>query len=289
MLSLRTDLFNDYLSEGIGRRQWEIFDSSVKTYTANFLKTFSINYVYNLNKRTMLEFQGGYGERMSTLNECYGFYLFSSFDGYDYLGNPDLKNERSWNAEATINYFTSKIEIQLTPFLQQVENYIMGQIDPDLRPMTVGAHGVKQYVNRERAYLSGVDFMMMVNAARVLQWITTVKYTYGTVDGMEALPLIAPLTTVTSLRLEINKWNFQGEWELSAAQNHVSGSSGEQKTPGYSIVSLRTGLSLNSIWQLNGGIENLLDSNYREHLDWGGIPRPGRNIYLNVIFKFSKK
>ena len=36
----------------------------------------------------------------------------------------------------------------------------------------------------------------------------------------------------------------------------------------------------------NGGIENLLDTKYHDHLDWGGIPRPGRNFYLNLSYSF---
>ena len=289
LFSFRADVVNDHLLDGIGKDQWEIFDPSIHSSTSNFLKTFSVNYIHNLTNSIMFEFKGGYGERMPTLNERYGFYLFNRFDGYDYIGNPELKNEQSWNAEASLNFLSAKLEIQLTPFFQQIDNYITGQVSPDYSIMTVGAKGVKQYVNRERAYLGGFDFMLMANPIPSMQWITTVKYTYGTFSGNEALPLIPPLKSVTSLRYEFKKWNVQGEWELSAAQKHVSHTFGEQPTAGYSIVSLRTGYRLNTTWQLNGGVENMFDSYYREHLDWGGIPRPGRNIYLNVIYKFSKK
>ena len=289
LFSFRADVVNDHLADGIGKDQWEIFDPSIHKNTTNFLKTFSVNHIHNLTNSIMLEFKGGYGERMPTLNERYGFYLFNRFDSYDYLGNPELKNEQSWNAEASLNFLSSKVEIQLAPFFQQIDNYITGQVSRDYSTMTAGAKGVKQYVNRERAYLSGFDFMIMANPIPAMQWITTVKYTYGTFSGNEALPLIPPLKSVTSLRYELKKWNIQGEWELSTAQKHVSHTYGEQPTAGYSIVSLRTGYRLNTTWQLNGGVENMFDSYYREHLDWGGIPRPGRNIYLNVIYKFSKK
>ncbi|MFC5048886.1 hypothetical protein [Aquimarina hainanensis] len=29
------------------------------------------------------------------MSEGYGFFLFNSFDGYDYIGNPALKKEKS--------------------------------------------------------------------------------------------------------------------------------------------------------------------------------------------------
>jgi iron complex outermembrane receptor protein len=37
---------------------------------------------------------------------------------------------------------------------------------------------------------------------------------------------------------------------------------------------------------LFAGVENLLDQNYWQHLDWGQIPRPGRNIYAQIRFDF---
>jgi iron complex outermembrane receptor protein len=39
-----------------------------------------------------------------------------------------------------------------------------------------------------------------------------------------------------------------------------------------------------SALQLSIGIENILDKNYREHLNWGGIPQPGRNIMVGVNY-----
>jgi iron complex outermembrane receptor protein len=103
------------------------------------------------------------------------------------------------------------------------------------------------------------------------------------------MPLIPPLKSVTSLLYKLKKFNIQGEWEWSAAQHRVSTSFDEQITPSYSILALRADWKLSSNWQLSGGIENILDKRYREHLDWGGIPRMGRNLYINIVYKFSKR
>lgn len=287
--SLRWDVVGDYLAPGIGRQQWEVFDPSLDNSALHFLKTFSVNYKRNISGRMTMELQSGYGERMATLNERYGFYLFNRFDGYDYLGNPELLNESSWNAEATVSYFGSKVELQVAPFYQSINNYIMGRIEDDLSTMTIGARGVKKNMNINRANLAGIDVMLLASPVPSLQWITTVKYTYGTNALAEAMPLIPPLKTVSSLRFEKKKVNVQAEWEWAAAQNHVSASFGEQQTPSYSILYIRAGVKLNSLWQFNAGVENLLDRRYREHLDWGGIPRPGRNVYVNVMYKFTRK
>ena len=36
----------------------------------------------------------------------------------------------------------------------------------------------------------------------------------------------------------------------------------------------------------SGAIENLFDQYYYRHLDWGNIPRAGRNLYLNLAWHF---
>ena len=289
LFAFRSDLITDNLMEGIGLQQWQVFYPSIPETSTQLLKTFTTNYKYNLTSNVQLEFQGGYGERIPTLNERYGYYLFNRFDGYDYLGNPDLKKEKSLNVETTVSYFGSKFEFQVSPFYQRIQNYITGEVVPELNTMTVGAKGVKQNVNVNYANLTGIDLMLLASPLPSMQWITTVKYTYGINANNEALPLIPPLKAVTSLVYELEKVSIQAEWDWSTAQNHVSESFGEQQTPAYTLLSVRAGWKLNSSWQINGGIENIFDKNYREHLDWSGVPRPGRNIYANVIYKFSMK
>ena len=74
LFSFRADVVSDHLSDGIGKDQWKFLILYHKN-TTNFLKTFSVNYIHNLTNSIMLEFKGGFGERMPTLNERYGFYL----------------------------------------------------------------------------------------------------------------------------------------------------------------------------------------------------------------------
>ena len=287
--SLRGDLITDDVADGIGSQQWQVFSSDVDQVSYRLNKTFTASYKRNINNHLHVEALGGYGERIPTLNERYGFYLFNRFDGYDYLGNPTLKNESAWNTEINVNYFSSKLEMEIRPFYQHIDNYIMGELEPGLSTMTIGARGVKQSINIESATLTGADLMILATPAPSLQWITTIKYTYGSTRSGEALPLIPPLKSVTSLRYEVRKFNLQAEWEWAAAQHRVSSTFDEKKTPSYSIMALRVGYKLNSKWQFNSGMENIFDKYYREHLDWGGIPRSGRNLYFNIIYKFTTK
>ena len=55
-------------------------------------------------------------------------------------------------------------------------------------------------------------------------------------------------------------------------------------TAGWAIASIRSGLPLGERWQVRGGIENVLDRNYRYH--GSGIDAPGVNAWLSVSFLF---
>ena len=35
------------------------------------------------------------------VSEAYGYYIYNSFDRYDYVGNPDLPNEVSYEAHTS--------------------------------------------------------------------------------------------------------------------------------------------------------------------------------------------
>lgn len=286
LFSFRGDRVNDYLKPGVGADQLNFYNN-LKNNNSKFIKTVSLNYKRKIIDGLHLEFTSGYGERMPTLNEKYGFFLFNRFDNYDYLGNPFLQPEKTINAEVTAHWVRSRFELQFSPFYQSIGNYIRGGITADKgKAMTHGAKGVKTYSNVSRTELKGFDVMILAGVLRNMQLTNSIKYTYGVIIGEGAMPLIPPLKSVTSIRWQGRKTDIQGEWEFAASQNNVSTLAGEEKTPGYSIFNLRGGFKVTSKLKINMGLENIFDRRYREHLDWGGIMRPGRNAYINLNYSF---
>ena len=284
--NVRADYFHDRIEDGIGANQLSVLYNDLAPAKTRLLKSLNVNYRRNISQSLMLEVNAGYGERMPTLNERLGFYLYNRFDGYDYIGNPDINPESTFNTELTMNYVLPRVEMQATVFYQSVEDYITGITDPSMKAMTIGARGVKTYANFNHAELAGGELMVLAKPESHLQWINTIKYTYGQLSGYGALPLIPPLKAVSALRYQAKTFDIQAEWEQALDQHHVSSIVGEQPTSAYAIFNLRSGIRINSRFSMNGGIENVLDRRYREHLDWGNIMRPGRNFYLNLNFNF---
>mgnify|MGYP003652013355 FL=1 len=92
-----------------------------------------------------------------------------------------------------------------------------------------------------------------------------------------------------SINWSHKKGFVQLECEAGANQPRINPEFGEINTPAYAVLNLRASyffLFGKNRLTLNGSVENLLDNNYRSHLDWGGIARPGINGYLNVSFTF---
>jgi iron complex outermembrane receptor protein len=255
----------------------------------DFLKNVSFSYRHRVGRHHSVSANAALAQRRPTATELYGFYLFNAFDGFDYIGNTGLKTENAFNAEMGWQWKTNNIRVQATAFYSYLTHYLLGVIDPSFSPMTIGAKGVKVYQNLPQANLYGAEAALQWKITGGLALVSTLRSTVASDNKGKPLPLIPPLKNITSLRYAINKVFAQLECESAAAQNRVNASVGEMATPGYALLHARVGYNA-TIWQkqfsVQAGIENMLDAAYREHLDWGNVLRPGRNIYLQLKYSF---
>ena len=166
-------------------------------------------------------------------------------------------------------------------------NYIIGQFEPRLSVMTVGAEGVKVYGNISHARIINTSLTSKWDVLPWLTWNTRLGYSTGTDDKDDALPLISPFSYTTSLNL--HRGRFQGKAELqgNARQTNYGKKYGETQTPAWAIVNLSANYQfsiLNSQLpvSLRAGIENLFDKRYTTYSDWCDIPQKGRNVYINL-------
>ena len=149
--------------------------------------------------------------------------------------------------------------------------------------------GVKISENINAAYMAGGNLELTYAPIKFIELSNTSSYTHGNVVGGDPLPLVPPFKNVAAIKWIHKKGFVQLDCEAAANQWRTNPEFGEIQTPAYALLNIRSGYFFEfgkKRLTLNGGIENLLDSNYRTHLDWGGIPRPGINGYLNVSFTF---
>ena len=228
---------------------------------------------------TRLHASLGTGQKSPTFIERFGF--FSA----EFVGNPDLKPERSegWEIGFERPLRSDSLSIAATYFDEQLEDEIDGFVfDPGTSSFTAA--------NRPgKSRRQGVE--LQLTASPRDNFDVTASYTYT--DSTELASLG---TEVNELRRPKNmlavNLNFSPRPRATINVN-VSYSGGQDdiffppfplpservRLDGYTLVDLAVSYRLTPTIQLVGRIENILDENYEDVV---GFSTPGVGVYLGV-------
>ncbi len=117
-LNARVDYIVDKFQSTVGPDQFSVFDYNMSQKYSQFTKGLNFSGQYHIFRPVILSLETGISERIPTITERYGFYLYNAYDGYDYIGNPALKTEKSAAARFLIHLFQSRIENKFCPVNQ---------------------------------------------------------------------------------------------------------------------------------------------------------------------------
>lgn len=274
----------DKIESELGLNSLQILYPKMEAQNTRFLKSFSGN--YNSSKNGF-EFGFGvaYGERAPSITEAYGFYLFNSFENYDNIGNPNLKNETSIEGNAFVGLKKEKINLKIASSYFHISSYIVGKPDTSLIPMTIGATGVKIYTALDYATIFNISLTSEIKFSRQLKWNSQLVYSRGKDFKNVNLPFISPVSYLTSLAYLKEKFSTEVVLQGNAKHTNFGAIYGEDETPDYAIISANFGYKFN----INNnklitkfGVENIFDSYYSTFSDWNNLPRQGRNYFVNL-------
>ena len=230
----------------------------------------------------------GWGSRAPTVTEAYGYYLNNTFDQYDYIGNPSLKNESAVELNGAIKWHpTERVNVTLDGNVFLFSNYIIGQFETRLSPMTIGAEGVKVYGNISHATIANVSLSWDWQITEQLRWNNKVNYSSGRDADGDALPLISPICWQSEWIYQHQRFQAQATVKGNARQSNYGEKYGETAAKAWTIVNLSAAYQLSIVnYQLSirAGVENVFDHRYATYADWNHIPQKGRNIYMNLTF-----
>lgn len=264
-------------------------------YTGNlnrsrFLFNAYVNGQYRVSDHWLLYTNVAKGMRGATLQEMYGFYLFNRMDGYDYIGNPGLSNEESWNFGTGVRFQQKKITVDGQAFAYLFRDYIAGKPREGYSVMTSGAKGVKQYINIASAVLYGAEATVSARPFSFLRINSINTYSRGQDADHHALPLIAPFKSENTVTALWKGYRFHTTAVYSAAQRHVSYTGyGELPSESFFILHLGAGKSFTirtTVLDFNVRMMNVFDKKYYEHLDIVKLSRPGRNLEIHTTIRF---
>ncbi len=288
LVSASMGMHSNQIKNQMALESLQIFYPKMNPLNTRTLGSFAINYEI---KKLSWNYGVGVaiGNRAPSVSEGYGFYLFNSSEQFDYIGNPNLKNEVSSEINTFLTYTSPALISRLSGSLFHIQHYIIGNIIPELSAMTIGAKGVKQYNNLAYARLATLNWSSTYKFNN--QWLMNIfiNYNYGEDNDRNSLPFISPISYGSSLTYSKNKLETTLELQANSSKNNNAIAYGEKETSSYAIVNWNANYSWNiheNIFTLHCGISNIFDKYYTAYSDWNAIPRVGRNFSISLQYSW---
>ncbi|MCP4884561.1 MAG: TonB-dependent receptor, partial [Flavobacteriales bacterium] len=284
--SSRLAFQHEKIADEFGLNSLKIFYPDMDDSQNRFLVNLSAEYSIQ-NEHGKWALSGGYGQRAPSVSEAYGFFLYNSYDNFDYIGNPYLENEKSAEINASFNYDINKFNIGAEASYFYMPDYIIGEIDSDLSPMTIGAEGVKIYTALNYASIVNTGVNMSCQFLKGFTLAANAAYNLGQDDKGNNLPQISPVQYGSSLSYKKGMFDAAFLMKGATEQTNYGEDYGENPSDAYTIFNMNIGSSFYFGSQkliAKAGVENIFDVFYSTYADWNGIPRKGRNIFLNLSY-----
>lgn len=256
----------------------------------------------------------GTAHRNPTLTELYveSSFIGSLQRGLTFLqGDPELESEKILQVDAGAQYVDKTTQFGVQTYYSWIHDYITYDlIDPagNIDGFQQGAF----FVNTDLATIAGAECYSQYAAQDWLTLFGVVSYTEGRdlsrnepsrysfspdrsdVPGVdhEPLPGIHPLEARLGFVLQDpsadRRWGIEFLARVVDNQDRVAESLEEEPTPGFTTYDIRAYRWLGAVL-LTGGVENLTDKFYREHIDYRsglGVFRPGIGGYFGAEWHY---
>ena len=227
----------------------------------------------------------GVAERAPSTSEAYGYYIYNSFDRYDYVGNPSLPNERAWSAGAEVTYRRKGYHIVFSSDYFRIKDYIVGEVLHVGSPMNYQSVGVKGYTAIPYAQMQNLHLHLTADLLPKLQTELRLGYARAKDAAGDALPFVRPFNYHWKLHWKTEQFSLHTGLQGDAAQRFYSVARGEDGSQPYHIWDMLA--EYRFTWakhrmNIQFGVDNILDRHYTTYADWGNLPRMGRNFTCTV-------
>jgi len=277
---------------------WDLYDIVLKN---TFLTTETVSFDVTLAHK----------ERAPAYQELYLWLPLQATaglaDGKNYIGNLNLKKEKAniielgMKFEADATYFGPRV------FYQKVDNYIQGtpvaggspaEMFCTMMGPPMCSNPVLQFTNVD-ARLYGVDTDFGSQLSDNLRIDGVVSYVRGERrDIDDDLYRISPLSSIVGLSYIADDWKATVEGVFAAAQNDISVTNEESKSPGYGYMNLYGTYTLDEGLKVTGGVNNVFDKLYADHTNGinrargsdvavgDRVPGPGRSLFVRLSYNW---
>ncbi len=274
----------------------------------------SAGITYNLSERLLLKANIARGYRAPNITEI-------GSNGLDpgahivYLGNRTFGPEFSLQQDLGISAYLKDVDISAEVFNNNISNYIFQSklTDANGNPVIIVPGNTTYQYQQASARLYGAELMVNLHPEN-LKWFNfnnSIAYIKGVRDDArgtdaEYLPLIPPIHARSEIKGTFNSFYIKAAADMYATQNRFyAADNTETATPGYTLVSLGTGVTVknkkgSTAFDLSVMADNIFDKAYQSHLNRlkyfeyyqnspngrYGIYNMGRNISFRLTVPF---
>ncbi|MDA3780148.1 MAG: TonB-dependent receptor [Bacteroidales bacterium] len=263
----------------------------------NYSWSTNVGAIYSLSNNIDVSINGGRAFRSPSLEERYEYIDLGNSVR---LGDPDLKPEEGYSFDLGFRVWKPKFNFRVDGFVNYMNNLIVEKLGEFIYTLNTGANEgttdtipalINSNVNEARLY--GVDVDVSYNVYKNIVLHATASYVKGDdLSDDTDLPLIPPFNGRVGVRYNFTKY-LNVDFVTSYAVDQYNIADGEESTQGYlkyDVFFNSKSIDLNYVnIQLFGGIENITDNEYTNHLSTnrGSISiEPGRNLFVKMKLLF---
>ncbi|MGK2862453.1 MAG: TonB-dependent receptor plug domain-containing protein [Chitinophagaceae bacterium] len=199
----------------------------------------------------------------------------------------DLKPEKSKHIELGYKFQTKRLSGTMAAYYMHLANLIT-RVKRD--GQVISGYPVYQKENTESAFIKGFETELNWTVMKQLNITGGIAYAYGqSLTKHEPLRRIPPFNGRLTSAYRNNKWFAATEFQFALLQKRLAqGDKDDNRipaggTPGWKVLNFFGGYKL-AMLQLNAGVQNILNEDYRTH--GSGINAVGRSVWLSVNLNF---
>ncbi len=236
--------------------------------------THSLGYGYKFMPQWLARAAVGTGYKVPTFNDLYWPEDFANM----YKGNPQLRPERSRNAEIGLGYQGQDASASLTVYRNAVRDIIVNTYDADI--------GLVTPVNVNTAVLRGLTLQA---SQRLSSW--TLKAALDVLDAKDTatgllLPRRVPRTATLDAARQQGDWSYGAQWALFS--HRYNDKENEQRLGGYGLLHFHLGYALSRDLRLQARLNNVLDKNYVQaqglYEPYNQYSTAGRSVFVTLRY-----
>lgn len=241
----------------------------------------------------------GRGVRSPDITERFINFLTIGRDSYEYAGNPQLDPEANNQIDLVLTSDFGRFGLETTVFGSLMTNYISAVINPDMQTVGPSAPGVREFQNRGDAVFTG--FELSADYRLPSSWFINLSgsYTHAEyTDDNTPVAEIPPLESKVTIGGAMLSGKLMPEVSVRKVfeQTRIDESYRETETPGFWLADALVNARLFDGVRLTGGVRNIFDEAYYEHLNRQFNPafestersllEPGRRVFLELNVQF---